>query len=302
MDYVPSKLQHDFNLSKHEIEMIQVYYVLTKPGIIFGNVITTIAGFALASRGHFNLFLFLMTVLGISILMGSACVFNNVIDRHADQKMSRTKDRALAIGAISITQALIFALILGIIGIGVLAFYTPMLTVWIGALGFFFYVVMYSFWKYHSSYGTLIGSLSGAVPPLVGYTAACGHFDAGALILFLIIVLWQMPHFYAIALYRLTDYAAAAIPVLPLKKGSLVTKLHMLSYILAYILVSSMLFLLGYSGYFYLITASVLGFVWLYLALQGFKAVEEVFWAKQMFKLSLIVVLVQSVVMSVDTL
>jgi protoheme IX farnesyltransferase len=271
--------------------MIRTYYLLTKPGIIFGNLITTASAFILASRGHFDFLLFLATMAGLGLIIASACVFNNYIDRNSDKKMARTKNRPLVKGLISGENAIAFAIFLGLGGILILALYTNLLAVSIALTGFFVYVVLYSFWKYHSSSATLVGSISGAVPPVVGYCAASDCFDAGALIFFLILVLWQMPHFFAIAMYRLTDYTAASIPVLPVKKGNYATKIHMLLYIIAFIIATLMLIVFGYTGYLYLTVAALLGLAWLFLCIKGFKCNNDRLWARKMFVFSLVVVM-----------
>ncbi len=200
-------------------EMIKTYTTLTKPGIIFGNAVTATAGFALASKGHVDFLLFCAMLVGLSLVIGSACVWNNYIDRGMDEKMVRTRNRALVKGVIPVPYALCFAMVLSFFGIGLLALTTNLLTVSIAACGFFIYVVLYGISKYRTSLGTLIGSIAGAVPPVVGYTAVTGCVDLAALLLFLIVVFWQMPHFFAIAMYRLEDYTAASIPVLPVSKG-----------------------------------------------------------------------------------
>lgn len=271
--------------------LTRTYCLLTKPGIIFGNVITTVGGFTLASKGKFNFWLFLATIIGLSLVIASACVFNNYIDRDLDKKMSRTKNRALALGLISEQRAIIFAIFLGLTGTLLLFLFTNLLTVSIALFGFFVYVILYSFSKYHSIHGTLIGSIAGAVPPVVGYCAVSNRFDLGALILFAMIALWQMPHFFAIAIYRLEDYAAASIPVLPIKKGIQVTKFHMMLYIAAFIAVSFLLTMFGYTGFSFLIVAAFLGFSWLGLSIKGFRCKDDKLWARKMFLFSLIIVM-----------
>lgn len=272
--------------------MIRTYYLLMKPGIIFGNLITTAGGFALASKGHFDILLFLATFIGLSGVIASACVLNNYIDRESDKKMERTKNRALVRGVISGRNAIIFAIFLGLVGFLVLGIYTNILAVLIALTGFLFYVVLYSFGKYLSTFGTAIGSIAGAVPPVVGYCAVSNHLDPGAFLLFLILVLWQMPHFFAIAMYRFDDYAAASIPVLPVVKGMHKTKIRMLLYIIAFIPTTVMLTLSGYTGYAYLSVAVLLGFAWLWLCIKGFKGGNDKVWARQMFLFSLVVVTV----------
>ena len=191
------------------------YYYLIKPGIIYGNAINTAAGFFLAAKGNIDFLLLLKTLGGSSLIIASACVFNNYIDRDIDSKMTRTKNRTLVRGAVPDPIALLYGSLLGVIGFGVLIIYTNVLTVLVGATGMFFYVVMYSIWKRRSPYGTLVGSISGAVPPVAGYSAVTNSLDVGALILFLVLVFWQMPHFYAIAIRRREEYKEAGIPVLP---------------------------------------------------------------------------------------
>ena len=280
--------------------MIKTYYLVTKPGIILGNLVTVAAGFALASKGHLNVGVFLATLVGLACVIASACVFNNYIDRHADEKMARTKNRPLVTGAISIRNAILFAISLGVFGILVLALFTNLLTVFIAASGFCIYVFLYSFWKYRTAYATEIGSFAGGVPPLVGYCAASGSLDGGALLLFLMIALWQMPHFFAISMYRCEDYAAASIPVLAIKKGMTTTKVRMLLYIVAFLVVTLLLTLCGYTGMAYLTTAALLGTAWLWLCIKGFKSANDKLWARHMFRFSLIVIMALSILISVD--
>ena len=276
------------------------YYQLTKPGIIYGNAITAAAGFLLASRGNFNPLLFLAMILGISFVIGSGCVFNNYIDRDIDEKMDRTKNRALAKGTIATFPAIIYGSVLGIIGLLILGIFTNLLTDGIGVFGFVFYVILYGISKRRSVYGTLVGSFSGAVPPVAGYCAVTNRFDMGALLLFIILVLWQMPHFYSIAIFRLSDYKKASIPVLPAVNGIPITKIHMLFYIAAFIIASSMLTFFGYTGYVYLAVVILAGLVWLGLCIQVFKAENDFKWARKMFRFSLIVITATSVAMSIN--
>lgn len=239
-------------------------------------------------------------LFGISFVIASACVFNNYIDRDIDDKMERTKNRALVKHLISGRNALVYAIFLGLIGVLFLGLYTNLLTLFLALTGFFFYVVMYGIWKRRSIYGTLVGSISGAVPPVVGYCAVSNRFDLGAVILFLILVFWQMPHFYAIAIFRLKDYAAASIPVLPVKKGILVTKIHMLFYIVAFIFATGMLPFLGFTGYRYLVVVTLLGLGWIGMAIKGFRTGNNKVWARKMFVFSLVIIVLLCLMISVD--
>jgi protoheme IX farnesyltransferase len=266
------------------------YYLLTKPGIILGNLITVAAGVMLASEDAFSYRIFFATLLGLGFVIASACVFNNYIDRNLDQKMKRTQNRPLAKGLVPSRNALLFAVVLGILGNFFLFKFTNLLALCIADFGFLVYVALYSPWKSRTVYGTAIGSIAGAVCPVVGYCAVSQRIDSGAFILFAIMVLWQMPHFFAIALYRLEDYAAASIPVLPLKKGIPRTKIHMLLYIIAFMCAAGLLTIFEYTGYLYLIIAMVLGSTWLYLSIKGFKTGNDQLWARKMFRHSLVVI------------
>jgi heme o synthase len=266
------------------------YYLITKPGIIMGNLVTVGAGFLLATKGEIHFWLFLATMLGMAFIMASACVLNNYIDRPIDKKMERTKNRALVQGLISGRNAILLALVLGILGAGILLAFTNLLTVCVAAFGFFVYVVPYSLWKARTIYGTAIGSIAGAVPPIVGYCAYSNKFDGGALILFIMMVLWQMPHFFAIAMSHLKDYTKANIPVLPVIKGAWRTKVHMVLYIIAFIPAAMLLTFYGYTGYLYLTVTVSISLLWLALSIAGFKATDDQLWGRRMFILSLVAI------------
>ncbi|MEZ0231668.1 MAG: heme o synthase [Methylophilaceae bacterium] len=281
--------------------MFKQYLLLTKPGIIFGNLVSVAGGFFLASQGNIDFSLFIATALGISLVIASGCVLNNYIDRDIDKKMERTKNRVLVLGLISPTAAVIYGCVLGIAGIALLYATTNLLTVMFSLGGFLIYVGLYSLYlKRNSVYGTLIGSLSGAAPPVIGYCAVSNQFDMGAAILLVIFSLWQMPHSYAIAIFRLNDYRAASIPVLPVEKGILTTKKHIVLYIVAFVIATLMLTFSGYAGNSYLAVAAVIGIYWLGMALSGYKTSNDQRWAKKLFAFSIVTITALSVMMSVD--
>ena len=196
---------------------------ITKPGIIFGNTITLIGGFLLAfdfisspgfkassgiinnsSINNFNiniisqgfnifglLFVFLV-IVSMGLIIASGCVFNNYIDADIDKMMSRTKNRVTAQGLIPVYIGMIYAVFLGVLGFGILFYITNLLTVLVAAVGYLFYVVLYSlYFKRNSVFGTLIGGVSGAVPPVVGYCAVTNRLDLPAVIIFVMLFLWQ---------------------------------------------------------------------------------------------------------------
>ncbi len=280
--------------------LIKTYYALTKPGIIYGNAVTAIGGFLLASKQQVNLGLLIATIAGTSLVIASGCVYNNYLDRGIDAKMARTKKRALVQGMITTRSALLYATALGLVGFLVLGLYTNTLTTWLGLAALVVYVVFYGIGKRRSVHGTLIGSVAGAAPPVASYTAVTGRLDSGALLLFLILVCWQMPHFYAIAIYRLKDYKAAGLPVWPIKKGLKSTKIQMTLYIVAFMVATTMLSVFGYTGYTYLVVMLGLSLTWLWLGFQGFRVIDDRAWARKMFLFSLLVIVLLSLMWSID--
>lgn len=282
--------------------MFKTYYNLAKPGIVYGNLMTTVAAYLFASRWQLvsgtiwgN---FLATVLGLGLVIASACVFNNYIDRDIDAKMERTKDRSLASGTISNRSAILFGVVLGAVGFTLLLAFVNILTTLVALAGFLVYVFAYTFSKRVTHWATEVGSIAGAAPIVVGYTAVTNTLDWTALILFLILVFWQMPHFYAIAVRRADEYASADIPVLPLKKGTRETKLRMLAYIVAFALAVFALTFFGYAGYVYLVVMEVVALVWFWRCGEWYDASDEATWAFRSFVVSLVVLVIFSVMLA----
>lgn len=281
--------------------MIKKFVYLTKPGIIFGNLVSVMGGFFLASQGNIDLWLLLFSLVGTSLVVASGCVVNNIIDQDIDYHMARTRNRALVKKSISSKAAYIYAALLGAAGFSSLYFFTNLLAVAFAALGFIVYVGFYSLYlKRHSTHQTLIGSISGACPPVIGYCAVSNQFDAGALILFTTFCFWQMPHSFGIAIYRLQDYIAANIPVLPVKKGIYTTKVQSFIYVLLFCLSGSMLYVTGYVGISYLVIFLALCAYWLYLCIIAFSAEEDALWAKRFYMFSILTVTIFSIVISLD--
>ena len=268
--------------------------MLTKPGIILGNLISAAGGFFLASRGHIDIALMVPFLLGIALVIASGCVFNNFIDREIDRKMSRTMARSLARDAVPPVNAFTYALVLGISGVVVLLMTTNKLCSSLVVSGFTVYVVFYSL------YAAYIGSMAGAIPPVAGYCAVTGHFDSGAGILFLIFALWQIPHCYAFEIISLKDYLAAGIPVAPVSLDVRTVKRHIVFFIFAFWGASLMLTFTGFTGYLYLWIMTLFGIVWLCIACKGYKVSDSRRWAKLLFHFSLVCILVLSFMMSID--
>lgn len=260
-----------------------------KPGIIFGNIVSCLGGFFLASPHPLPFDLLFSTLISMSLVIASACVFNNYIDRDIDQVMERTRHRVLAQGKLSHTVALLYASLLGVLGFWLFYFTTNWLTLGLAFFGWFVYVVPYSLsMKRHSRYGTLIGAISGAIPPVVGYCAVNPHLDVPAFLLFFILFFWQMPHFYAIAIYRLHDFQAAKIPVLPLQKGIAYTKRSILIYILLFTAAALMPSVFINMSWIYSLTALLLGLGWFWMGINSLNKKQDRAWARKMFVFSIL--------------
>lgn len=271
------------------------YYSLTKPGVLYGNALTAAAGFLLASRGHIDLWLFLMLFIGTTLIIASACVLNNYLDQDIDSRMARTKNRAIVSGKVAGRHAVIFSIVLGVVGFLILLVHTNVLVVIIGAIGFVDYVVLYGMLsKRLSWHGTLVGSISGAMPILAGYVAVTGKIDIGAVIVFAVLFLWQMPEFYSIAVYRRKEYAAAGVPVISVVKGAKQTRTQIFWYTLAFVIATISLTVYGYTGIIYLVIMLAFGLYWLWLGAKGLRVMEweSDAWARRMFRFSLIILLV----------
>lgn len=262
---------------------------------------TALAGFLFGAFGQkFDVAAFIGVLAGTALVIGAGCVFNNITDRRIDAKMQRTKQRALVTGIISVKNALIYGMVLLVVGLAVLVILTNKLPVIIGIVGLVDYVVFYGLFKRRSTVGTLVGSICGATAVVAGYCAATAEFNTAAFLLFLIMVLWQMPHFYSIAIYRGKEYKAAGIPVLPLIKGITTAKIHIAIYTILFIAANVLLYTTGYAGVSYLVVMILAGGWWLSWAFKGFKASDNDKWARKMFGNSLIVLMIFSVMISIN--
>lgn len=282
-------------------DAVKSYLLVTKPGIVFSNLISAAAGFCLAAGGRIDTALLLWSLIGTALVIASACVLNNIVDRHIDRIMIRTRNRVLARGLISTKGALIYALVLGVAGTALLWATTNILCVLIVAAGFTVYVFVYSLClKRRSVFAALIGSLAGAAPPLAGYCTVNRHLDLGAMLLLLIFSLWQVAHAYAISVFRFGDYAAAALPVLPVRLGMAATKKHIFWSILAFVAAAMMPGVFGYAGTAYLAAAAVMSLFWLFMAWSGCRTSDDSGWGRRLFVFSILSITVLSIMMSID--
>jgi len=274
---------------------------------MLANALTAAAGFLLASGwlGYFHAGLFLALFAGSTLVIASACVINNYLDRDIDGKMERTKTRATVTGKVGRNGALTFCIVLGLLGLLILSVWVNWLTVIIIAFGFVDYVWLYgALSKRRSVHGTLVGSVSGAIPILAGYTAVVDKLDAGAVLLFASLFFWQLPEFYSISIYRKREYAAAGIPVISVVKGVRQTKFQIFVYTLLFVFSSVLLGVIGYAGVFYRLIMLALGLYWLWLAGIGVRTAPkgDDAWARRMFHFSMIIILAYCVMLAVGPL
>ncbi|WP_078554921.1 heme o synthase [Bacillus alkalicellulosilyticus] len=265
------------------------YLTLAKMGIVTSNLITTFAGVFLAAKytgvsllDQFHLVLF--ALIGAGLVMAGGCTLNNFIDRDIDPVMERTKDRPSVNGRFQGTHVLLVGLMQSAIGIILLSLANATAAI-IGIIGLFVYVVLYTMWtKRTTTFNTVVGSVSGAVPPLIGWAVVDPGLHSYAWLLFFIMFFWQPPHFLALAMKRVEEYRAAGIPMLPVVAGFEVTKRQMVVYVAALLPVSLMLYPFGIV---YTVIAAVLGIGWLVLGIAGFKMKDDIKWARLMFVYSL---------------
>ncbi|MCW5196372.1 heme o synthase [Buchnera aphidicola (Pemphigus obesinymphae)] len=285
--------------------MVKVYFLyfleLIKPKIILGNLISLMGAFFLASKGNINYNLFFLTIIGTSLVIASACMMNNIIDRDIDAIMNRTKNRILVQKLLSIKIIFCVAMVFFFIGIYIFYYFINFLSMFFVLIAFFIYVFIYSMYmKRNSVYSTLIGSLSGSIPPVIGYCSVVNFFDSCAFFLFFMFVFWQIVHSYSIAILYFNDYERVNIPLFPIVKGILVAKYHIIFYILFFIFFSLMLTIFGYTGYIYFVCAFLSGFFWLYLGLKGFYILDNVIWSRKLFRFSIVLIFIISIMMSLD--
>ena len=243
---------------------LRQFYELAKPRVVSLIVFCAVIGMFLAMPPRTGLLpplgIVLAATIGIALVAGAAAVVNCLVERTIDAVMARTRGRPLVRGTVSSVQALAFACLVGGIGLWLLYTQVNALTMWLTLGTFVGYAVVYTVvLKPLTPQNIVIGGASGAMPPVLGWTAVSGSVDPQALLLFLIIFAWTPPHFWALALYRTEEYAKAGLPMLPVTHGRKFTVLHVLLYTLILLAASVMPFVYGMSGWLYLASALVLG-------------------------------------------
>lgn len=264
------------------------YYELTKPRVVLLIVFTAIVGMFLSVPGLPDISALVFGTLGIGTAASSAAVFNHVLDARTDILMMRTRGRPLPQGKLTEKAALIFASVLCVISMAMLWFLVNPLTAILTFLSLIGYAVVYTVWLKHATpQNIVIGGAAGAAPPVLGWTAVTNDVGSGALLLFLIVFVWTPPHFWALAIARLDEYAKVDIPMLPVTHGVAYTRLNILLYSILLLLVTILPYLIGMSGLIYLVSAMGLGVYFLYYAVRMYRDHEDEALPMEMFRYSI---------------
>jgi len=253
--------------------MWREYYELCKPRVVALIVFTAIVGMFLATPGMVPPQALIFGSLGIALGAASGAAINQLVESRIDAIMARTMNRPLPAGRVDNVSALVFAIVLCLISMAILVVLVNTLTAVLTFLSMIGYAVVYTlFLKRATSQNIVIGGAAGATPPVLGWTAVTGQLDPQALFLFLIIFAWTPPHFWALAIHRVQEYAKVGLPMLPVTHGLRYTRLHVLLWTILLFLVSLLPFAIRMSGWFYLAGALAFGGVFLYYAIALYRA------------------------------
>lgn len=283
--------------------IIYDYLNLTKPNIVIGNLLSSMGCFFIASQGNIHYFNFFYMSIGMTLIIAANCILNNIIDRDIDSVMLRTRNRLLAKNrTLSIKKITFFAILLNILGFLFLERTKNVIIILLSIIAIFVYIGIYSFWaKRNTIYSTIIGSISGSIPPVIGYCTAANKFDIGACVILLIFSFWQIPHSYSILIFRAKDYQAALIPTFLNTKGIEITRIHIITCIIGFSITIATLTIIGYTSYTLLFIISIMNFFWIYVGLHEYKLINNnLIWAKKMFLLSLIIIIFLNLLLILD--
>ena len=251
------------------MKLIRSYYLLCKPNVVYMMLICALVGMLLAEDSVSSISTIMVALVGIALCSGSAAAINQVIDRNADAAMTRTDQRPLPQGELSVFHASSFAFVIGVLGALVLYIHINTLTMVLTLASLIGYAFIYTVYlKRATPQNIVIGGLAGAAPPLLGWTAISNTIDPYALLLVLIIFVWTPPHFWALAIYRKEEYAKESIPMLPVTHGVAFTKLQIVLYTIILFIVSVLPYIVLMSGFVYLISAIVLSSIFMYYSIK----------------------------------
>jgi len=276
-------------LSWHDTSFkLRRFYALTKPRVVGLIVFCAVIGMLLATPGMVSPGLMLSATAGIWLVAGAAAAVNCLVEQGIDAVMARTRARPLPRGDLTSLQTLAFAGAVGGLGLSILYHLVNPLTMWLTLGTFVGYAIVYTVvLKPATPQNIVIGGASGAMPPVLGWAAVTGEVAPEALLLFLIIFAWTPPHFWALALYRVEDYARAGLPMLPVTHGRKFTVLNVLLYTLILIACSLFPFAYGMSGWLYLVVALALGGEFLRYAVRLYLCYSDAL-ARRTFRFSIV--------------
>lgn len=287
-------------------QVVRDLIALTKPRITLMVLITALGGLWLAPTRATAATIF-FTLLGTALVVGSANTLNCWLERESDKYMQRTKNRPLPAGRLAANVALVFGLVLGAVSVPLLALTVNGLTAALAAIALVSYVAIYTPMKQVSTLALVVGAVPGAMPPLMGWTAATDSIEAPGLVLFGIMFLWQLPHFLAIAMFREAEYTRAGIKVVPALRGADATRWQAIGWAVALVPVSLMLAPLGIAGALYTAVAASAGLFFLGFCLRSFRAyanesdrVGASRWGRKVFVSSLVYLPVLFAALAVD--
>ncbi len=264
-------------------------------------MLTAVVGMLLATKGFPPLDLVILGSIGIALASCSAAVFNHVVDQRIDTIMSRTKNRPMPEGKVNSKQAIIFGIVIGVIGLGILAIWVNMLTAVLTFFALIGYAVIYTMYlKRATPQNIVIGGAAGAAPPVLGWTAITNSVELDAMLLFLIVFIWTPPHFWALAIHRHEEYAKVDVPMLPVTHGLPFTRLQILLYTVILFIVTLMPYLIGMSSLIYLIGAILLGIGFLYYAVQMMRYPDNMELPMKTFGFSINYLMILFVILLVD--
>lgn len=278
----------------------QDYLELCKPRVVALMLLTVLVGMYLAAPGWVPLLTVAATLAGVGCAASSAAAINHLVDKKIDSLMARTKRRPVAHGRVSVQQALVFAIVIGCIGLGILITMVNVLTATLTFITLIGYAGIYTgYLKRATPQNIVIGGLAGASPPLLGWTAVTNQLDPQALLLVLIIYTWTPPHFWALAIYRFEDYQHAKIPMLPVTHGIKFTKLNIVLYTILLIVVSLLPCIIGMSGLFYGCGAFLLGLRFLHWTIDLYRF-DKTCIALKTFRFSIVYLMMLFVFLLID--
>jgi len=260
-------------------------------------LLTAVVGMFLAVPAPYlpDAMLVLAASVGISMASASAAVFNHIVDEQIDIQMSRTDQRPLPQGKVSRNQALVWGVFLGVIGLGILQLFVNTITMALTFISLIGYAVIYTMYlKRATPQNIVIGGAAGAAPPILGWTSISGTQGIEyALLLFLIVFIWTPPHFWALAIYRVEEYKKVDVPMLPVTHGLAYTRMQILLYTVLLLLVTLLPYLAGMSGLIYLVSALILGLIFLAYSIKIYKNPDDnkIAWRTFMFSVNYLMLL-----------